>query len=345
MNSSSAPSPVPALHASCLVKDYGKARVLELEQLSVELGHVRVLVGPNGAGKTTALRLIAGLEPATSGQLMVLGRAWGESSAGDLALRRRIGFVTQRPYLFKSTARRNVEYPLRSRGIGRSEASDRAARAMKQLGLLHLAERRARSLSAGESQRMALARAVVARPELLLLDEPLANIDPENTAIVEQLLRDLASGGVTILVATHVVNLAYHLSAEVVRLERGHRVAPAVENLLGGNVVDGPEGSEPFLQVESGQRITVATDRRGPVRAVIEPRDIVVSTESFHSSARNSLPGRVVGIEDRGAAVRITADVGVKLVATVTHESVSELGLTIGSQVHYTFKATSLKVF
>jgi tungstate transport system ATP-binding protein len=319
--------------------------VLDLEALEVPAGRIHVLVGPNGAGKTTALRIVAGLEPADGGELHVLGSNWRGNAAQVLSLRRRIGFATQKPYLFSTTVRRNVEYPLRSRGVPRASLAERARTAMQRLGVAHLANRDARTLSAGEGQRVAIARAVVADPELLLLDEPLANVDPESAPLVESLCRELADRGVTVVVATHVFELAYHLSAEVVRLENGRLMPPAVDNLLSGDVRAPSDGEEPLMALDSGPTITVATDKRGAVRATIEPRDIVVSTESFHSSARNSLPGRVIRLEDRGTAVRVTADVGAELVATVTHESVTELGLTIGSQVRFTFKATAVRIF
>jgi molybdopterin-binding protein len=259
--------------------------------------------------------------------------------------RRRIGFASQKPYLFSTTVRRNVEYPLRARGVPPAELAARSAAVMGRLNVAHLADRNARTLSAGEGQRVAIARATVARPHLLILDEPLANLDPETAPVVESLCRELAEAGVTVLVATHVLRMAYHLSAEVVRLEGGRPMPPALDNLLTGEVSGAGDGGEPRMKLRAGPTITVATEARGQVRASIDPGDILLSGEALHSSARNSLPGRVVGLEDRDTSVRVTADVGVKLVATVTHESVNELGLTVGTRVYFTFKATAVRIF
>jgi tungstate transport system ATP-binding protein len=334
----------PAVSASGLTRKYGKTTVLSLDGLELPAGRIHVLVGPNGAGKTTAMRVIAGLEPADGGELEVLGSTWKGPAGGAMKLRRRIGFAAQKPYLFSTTVRRNVEYPLRARGVPAAEIAERSAAAMRRLGVAHLADRNARTLSAGEGQRVAIARATVARPDLLLLDEPLANLDPESAPIVESLCRELAGTGVTVLIATHVLEMAYHLSAEVVRLEKGRLMPPALDNLLSGEVTV-VEGGEPRMTLGTGLPISVATEKRGPVRAAINPGDILLSSEALHSSARNSLPGRVTALEDRGTSVRVTADVGVKLVASVTHQSVTEMRLTIGSPVYFTFKATALRVF
>ena len=103
------PPPAPAISARGLLRTYGKTTVLDLETLDIPAGRIHVLVGPNGAGKTTALRIIAGLEPADGGELSVLGSSWNRGAGRVLALRRRIGFATQKPYLFSTTVRRNVE--------------------------------------------------------------------------------------------------------------------------------------------------------------------------------------------------------------------------------------------
>jgi molybdopterin-binding protein len=332
--------------ATGLVRSRGGATLLSVDELELAPGRVHVVVGPNGAGKTTLLRIIGGIERPDAGEVRVLGRdIWRSPRDEALAVRRRLGFAAQRPYLFRSTVRRNVEYPLRVRGVGRDERARRAREAMEDLGVLAFAERSARTLSAGEQVRVSIARAIVAEPELLLLDEPLASIDPEARPFIEMLVLDLASRGGTVVVATHVLERAYRLSADVVRLEAGRLAPPAVENLLEGELVPGEDEAEAMLVLGGGCRICVSTERRGRARASIEPRDIVVSREPFRSSARNSLPGRVAKLEDRGGVVRVTADVGVPLVSTVTHESVRELGLSVGSDVLFTFKATAIKVF
>ncbi len=370
----------PAVSAAKLIKSYGGAAVLSVDSLEFAPGCVHVIVGPNGAGKTTLLRILNGIERPDAGTVSVLGREFTSICGRErLELQRRMAFCRQTPYLFRASVRWNVGYPLRVRGVGSATRARRVEAAMEKLGVLDLAERSSRGLSAGEAQRAALARATVADPEILLLDEPLANIDPEGVPRVEGLLRDLSSSGVTVLVATHVVEQAYRLSANVVRLEGGRVAPPAIENLLEGELVR--EDSGAVLILSGGVRVHVSTGGRGcacapeprppqppgllrrsnrfgcegrafqsygarrRARAAIDPRDIVVSPEKLDSSARNSLEARVTILRERRGLVFVTADAGVELTSCITPDSCRRLDLTVGSELFLTFKATAVKVF
>lgn len=348
----------PAVAIAGLLKRYGGATVLDIESLELAAGEAHVIVGPNGSGKTTLLRIIAGLERPDSGDILLLGRKLGDIPSKDAArLRRRIGFSAEKPYLFRTTVLRNVEYPLRVRGVARPERARRAREALERLGVRHLAERNAPLLSAGERERVSIARAIVSGPELVLLDEPFANVDPGAVPLVERVVLELASSGVTVAVATHLLEQAYRLSAKVVRLEEGRVAPPAVDNIIEGEIVSTDAG--PVLSLEGGVGIHVVTDRRGRARAAVPPGDIILSAEPFDSSARNVLRGRVSVLRERGpggrvrdgqsgqrgGVVLVTANAGIPLTASVTPESCRNLGLTVGSEVVLTFKATAVRFF
>lgn len=360
----------PAVAVRDLVKLYGGAKVLDIPRLDLEPGRIHVLVGPNGAGKTTLLRIVNGLERAESGSISVLGTALPvRDRAARIRLQRRMAFCPEKPYLFETTVRRNVEYPLRVRGVhgvhgvdgvdgvDKAERRSRAAAAMEKLGVLGLAERDARTLSAGETARVAMARAIVSGPELLLVDEPLANLDERAVPLAEKVLVDLARGGgqasrgATVVVATHVTEQAYRLSANVVRLEAGRLAPPAVENVLEGEIEgeteggSADEGQAASLLLDGGPRIRVATGKRGHARAAVDPRDITVSADGSESSAENQLPVRVTSLRERGGLVRVRGDVGIELTALITAESCAKLGLTVGSEVVFAFEATAVRVF
>jgi ABC-type Fe3+/spermidine/putrescine transport system ATPase subunit len=145
--------------------------VLVIDELAVAPGERLGVLGPNGAGKTTLLRLLAGLEPPTAGEIRLAG-------ADDrVARRRRVGYAPQRPALLTMSVQRNVELPLRFRGVARAERHPAARAALARVGAEHLADRPARALSYGEAQRVNLARALVTEPDALLLDEPAAALD------------------------------------------------------------------------------------------------------------------------------------------------------------------------
>jgi len=337
-------SAAPVIRVADLTKVYAGEKVLDLEELSLEPGRIHVLIGGNGAGKTTLLRILAGLEAPSAGTAEVLGTdPYGAPRAKRRALLQRVTLCFQKPYLYSASVSRNIGFGLRARGVSRSERGRLVGQAAEALGLSHLLDRAARTLSGGESQRVSLARALVLRPELVLLDEPVANLDEASIPRVETAIRELLEQGSTPVIATHILEQAYRLSADVVRLERGRIAPPAVDNLLEGEIVPGDGGA--VLLAGDRVRVRVMTERRGPSRAAVDPSVVLVSKDPVLSSALNAYTGRVTALQERSAGILVTADVGIPLKAHITRESLGSLGLTIGSDVVLTFKAASVMVF
>ena len=318
--------------------------VLALPSLTVPRGGVHVVVGGNGVGKSTLLRLIAGLQPPTRGEIQVLG-ARPESLRGEAALahRRRLTMCAQQPWLFDRSVAANVGYGLVARGVPRPERERRVTRALEALELTHLASRSARALSGGEAQRVSLARALTIAPELVLLDEPLASVDGTQALAAERAIRALDQAGVTVIMATHDPERAYRLSGDVIRLEGGRLAPPLLENVIEGHVTEDADGVG--LRVGEGLRLAVVTGVRGPARAAIDPGAIVVSAEPFSSSARNHISGEVTALEERAGRIVVTVDVGTPLVIHLTRASFEELSITLGSEIHASFKATAVHLF
>ncbi|MDM7912812.1 MAG: phosphate ABC transporter ATP-binding protein [Methanotrichaceae archaeon] len=203
-----------------LYKSYGDAEILKDINLSVEPGEVLALIGPTGSGKTTLLRLIGLLEKPTVGEIVIDGRDVAKLSEGmRLKIRRRMAMVFQKPVMFKTSVRENVSYGLRIRGESRIDGRVRAA--IEAVGLSGYESRDANTLSGGEMQRIALARALVLEPEILLLDEPTANLDPKTAAAIDALISRFKG---TVIMATHNMLQARRLAERIAVLVEGRLV-------------------------------------------------------------------------------------------------------------------------
>jgi tungstate transport system ATP-binding protein len=191
----------------------GDTMLLRDINLVIHPGAPTLLVGPNGAGKSTLLRLAMGLIAPTQGAV-----TWGGSR--DPAPRRR-AMLFQRPVMLRRSAGANLVYALKHAGVARGLWPARVRELLERVGLEHVAQRPARKLSGGEQQRLALARALARDPEILLLDEPTANLDPTATRAVEEIVLKAAASGVKILMASHDLGQVRRLAGEVCFLVAG----------------------------------------------------------------------------------------------------------------------------
>lgn len=218
----------PIYYLQAIRKEYGARCVLNIHELRIHPGELVAIVGPNGAGKSTLLRLLHFLETPDHGSIAFLGR---NSTSPPLEVRRQIAMVFQRPILLDTTVRSNVAYGLRLRGLNHRGAVETI---LAELDLSPLADAPARTLSGGEMQRVALARALVLQPRVLLLDEPTANLDPYNAALIERRIMDLRdTRATTIVLVTHHVMQARRLADRVGLLLAGETVElAAVEDFF-----------------------------------------------------------------------------------------------------------------
>jgi ABC-type sulfate/molybdate transport systems ATPase subunit len=193
--------------------------VLAIDQLDLQAGERLAVLGPNGAGKTTLLRLLAGLDAPTAGRVEIDGTP---IAGAELTLRRRVGYATQRPALLATSVIRNVELPLRWRGLDGAARRVAALAALERLNVVSLADRKALSLSGGEAQRVSLARALAIAPKLLLLDEPAAGLDAEaRRAFFDDLERALSDRATTVVHVSHRAEEALRLADSVAVLGDG----------------------------------------------------------------------------------------------------------------------------
>ncbi|MEW6348344.1 MAG: ABC transporter ATP-binding protein [Thermodesulfobacteriota bacterium] len=199
---------------------YGTSQVLFLERIEIRPGEMVAVVGPNGSGKTTLLHLLAFVEPPSSGSIRFFGEEC--SAAKRLGFRRRVGLLTQNPYLFRGTVMDNVQWGLKIRGVTAARRHELALEALRSVGLAGFEARRARELSGGESQRTALARILVLEPEVLLLDEPGNHLDRESVQLTERIVANLnRKKGTTVIFVSHRASDVDSLAQRVLHLHQG----------------------------------------------------------------------------------------------------------------------------
>jgi tungstate transport system ATP-binding protein len=210
-----APPALPLLELHQASVRFGAVRALHGIDLSLRRGERLALVGANGSGKTTLLRLLHGLLPC-EGRRVPHAIEPGRAPV--------VAMLFQRPFLLSLSARWNVHMGLWLRGVPRAQRASRCEQALHRVGLSALAGRPARTLSCGQQQRLALARAWALQPDLLLLDEPTASLDPSAKREVETLIEEIAADGVTIVLSTHNLGQAKRLATRVAYLEAGRLV-------------------------------------------------------------------------------------------------------------------------
>ena len=322
---------------------YEGRTVLELDRFTVARGSIVAIVGPNGSGKSTLLRLAALLEAPSAGEVWLDGRRAPRTAAA----RRRVTLVEQRPVLFRGSVRENLEFGLRTRGVGGAELAARVDAVARQFAIDGLLNRARRELSEGEIQRVAVARALVLEPDVLLLDEPVSSADRAAALQLYQTLREeRRRRGLTICLASHQLEDAYRWSDDLRALADGRIVAVSPENLFRVELPPGsPDVTQPRARRVGGQSRWPRTEP-GRRSSPSPPSDIILSIAPLASSARNVFSGRVTRLtRPRPGLVHVTAEVGIELVAAVTEEAVRELGLTPGGPVTCAFKASAVRVF
>ncbi len=213
----------------------GGTRIIDAATLDL-CAQRSVVLGPNGAGKSTLLRLIHGLLHPSGGRL-----DWPRPLSQAM--------VFQRPIMLRTTALANVEYGLKLKGHAAPERGRRAAEALARVGLGNISHRPARLLSGGEQQRVALARAWALEPELLILDEPTASLDPASSREVERIINEIAASGTRILMTTHNLGQAKRIAEEIIFIDRGRIVEQtAVTQFF---TLPQTEAAQRFLQEET----------------------------------------------------------------------------------------------
>lgn len=223
----------PLYHLKDLRKSYGSRDVLAIGELVIRAGSIYTLTGANGSGKSTLLNILAFLSPPTAGEVRFAGKPVAWNGPSLLRLRRSVTLLHQAPYLFDETVYANVAFGLKVRGIHGREQHRLVDEALAMVGLAGFQKRIARELSGGEAQRVAMARSLALRPQVLLLDEPLANVDQDTAELLERVIVALPEQGTSVVMTTHDPDHPLKLGGERI-------------HLVSGRITEGPDAAPPL---------------------------------------------------------------------------------------------------
>ena len=352
------------LEATNLGQNYDGRYVLREVQLKVNKGEVHALIGPTGAGKTTLLRLLGLIEVPCTGRVYFDGVDVTCSRQRRLETRRRMSFVQQKPVVFTMSVYDNVACGLRLRHERNNVIRQKVENALELIDMVDYRSRNAKTLSGGETQRVAIARALVTDPEMILLDEPTANLDPLSTSKVEEVLAHvIKEHKTTVVMTTHDMTQGQRLAGKIGVLIDGEilqvgspneifcsphsrEVAEfvGIENILPGVV---KEKDDNLVTVEiNNSAIQAISDYAvgTAVYVLVRPEDITFTLARDKSSARNVFEGKIIRVVPVGPFARIEVDCGFSLLGVVTNRSVQELALGVGRDVCASFKATAIHI-
>ncbi len=347
-----------------LQQKYDKQYILKSIDLSINRNEVFALIGPTGAGKTTLIRLLDLLELPASGKIYFDRIDVTHSKRLRLEARRRMSLVLQKPVVFNMSVFDNAACGLRWRHENREVIRQQVNSVLELVGMADYKNRNARTLSGGETQQLAIARALAVKPEVLFLDEPTANLDPISISKIEEILaRIIREQKTTIVMATHDMAQGQRLANRIGVLLHGEILqigSPGdifsspqnkelaefvgVDNILNGVIV---ERDNNLVTIDINGSFIEAISSYGigkEVHALIRPEEVTLALHKETSSARNTFAGRITRIFPLGPISRVEVACGFPLFSVVTKKSAEDLNLTAGKKVYATFKATAIHI-
>ena len=321
-----------------IVFDYGRGVGLLGVDLRIKPANITAVVGPNGAGKTTLLNLLAFLALPRSGEFSFNAK---RLTHADMAkCRQYVGYVQQNPYLLRGSARDNVELGLKLRHVNKIRRVQRAHEVMELLDIMALAGRNARSLSGGEAQKVAIARALILAPRVLILDEPFTYLDKQAAHDLERLILKLRDElKKTVIFTTHNQQQAEWLSDQVYSVIGGRVFESPLINLFSGKA----DPARRYFDI--GAHKIILTDAAEARHIAIDPARITLSRQKPGAAFENSYPGHITGLLQDKDRIKVNVNTGEKFQTVITRETLEKLNLQIGGQVWISFKSSAVIAF
>ncbi|MEE9419919.1 MAG: ATP-binding cassette domain-containing protein [Desulfatiglandaceae bacterium] len=316
-----------------LKKTYGDRTVLDIPELILERGIIYSLLGPNGSGKTTLLEILALLVPPKTGEIRYENTRIDFIGDNLTSLRREIVMVQQDPVLFTTSVYKNLEFGLKIRGVSKRERGMLIRESLDLVKMHDFVDAEAHKLSGGETQRVAIAQALVCSPKVMLFDEPTSSVDAESQIDIENIIREINSQKeISVMFTTHNLTQASRLSYKVISLFEG-RIAPQrFQNIFNGRITTDGHGNRSCL-IHDKIKLPVRTDKTGDVKLSIDPMKIMIFPDQGPGPEENIFVGRVIQMIYEHDGVRAIADIGVPLNIILSRKEVKDRHLCVGDDL------------
>jgi tungstate transport system ATP-binding protein len=300
-----------------LTRSHGARTVLSIDKLEILPNRIYTLIGPNGAGKTSLLQILSFLDKPTSGAVHFLDKPVSFEEKQLHEIRRQVVLLDQSPIMFTGSVWKNVEFGLKVRNVPARARRQAIGEALELVGMENFADYDARGLSGGETKRVALARALVLHPEVLLCDEPTANVDNENQEIILNIIERINKERKgSVIFSTHYLSQGQRLADHTLLLQNGALSDIASENIYRVTVVDTQEESiicqltgQLFLKLP----VHIFPAKVHVAKVHIDPDHIILNPKTTAPDEGNLLSGHITDLSQDSGRIRVIIDVGVKL--------------------------------
>lgn len=317
--------------------DYGTDFNLIDVCIDIKKSNIIGIIGPNGSGKTSLLNVLSFLHLPHTGTLFYNEKELTQDNLDQF--RKTVGYVQQNPYLLRGTVFKNIEIGLTLRKVDKKIRVKKVLQVMKLLGISELSDRNARTLSGGESQKVAIGQVIILDPEVLILDEPFTHLDKysidELEKIILKLKKDLNK---TIILTTHNQYQAQWLADDVYRVIEGKVFEYQMLNLFSGCI----DLKNNTFNTNNQLIVMIPHNMDHAGHIAIDPKQIVISRNKLDSSMQNSFQGRIMRMIEDNGQVKLSVESKEEFKAIVTHKAIKDLNLSIGDSVWISFKSSSI---
>lgn len=313
---------------------YNNNPVLSIDTLNIHAKKITALIGPNGCGKSTLLNLLAFLQKNQQGQISFFSKPTSRTHN----FIKQVSFLPQKPYILRGTVSDNLAQPLKFHRLKHKQA-EKIQAALEQLEITHLSQQQAKTLSGGEQQKVALARAIITNPEVLLMDEPFSYLDHSSEILLENFINHyVKEQHKTLIFSTHNRLQGVAIADDVISLVKGKIANTPLINLF--------QGSVSGQYFDTGKiKIMLADNIQNYQHASIDPNEIILSTTALCSSMRNQYQGCVTGIVDDMGKIRVSILAGELFQVMITFQVLKDLDISLGDQLWVNFNANSVLLF